>query len=102
MATPPAPSRCSKTERGSTWCRRSRAALLTAIHPGGSENMPNGYWDRILHVDLTARTTWTEALGEAFWRRNLGGRALIAHYLLSGVPVGADPLSPENLLVFAA
>jgi aldehyde:ferredoxin oxidoreductase len=64
--------------------------------------MPNGYWDRILHVDLTARTTWTEALGEAFWRRNLGGRALIAHYLLSGVPVGADPLSPENLLVFAA
>ena len=51
--------------------------------------MPNGYWDRILHVDLTARTTWTEALGEAFWRRNLGGRALIAHYLLSGVPVGA-------------
>ncbi|HLZ31998.1 MAG TPA: aldehyde ferredoxin oxidoreductase family protein [Chloroflexota bacterium] len=64
--------------------------------------MPNGYWDRILHVDLTARTTWTEALGEAFWRRNLGGRALIAHYLLSGVPVGADPLSAENLLVFAA
>ena len=64
--------------------------------------MPNGYWDRILHVDLTARTTWTESLGEAFWRRHLGGRALIAHYLLSGVPVGADPLSPENLLVFAA
>ena len=64
--------------------------------------MPNGYWDRILHVDLTARTTWTESLGEAFWRRHLGGRSLIAHYLLPGVPVGADPLSPENLLVFAA
>jgi aldehyde:ferredoxin oxidoreductase len=64
--------------------------------------MPNGYWDRILHVDLSARTTWTESLGEAWWRRNLGGRAMIAHYLLSGVPVGADPLSPENLLVFAA
>ena len=53
--------------------------------------MPNGYWDRILHVDLTARTTWTESLGDAWWRRNLGGRAMIAHYLLSGVPVGADP-----------
>ena len=56
--------------------------------------MPNGYWDRILHVDLTARTTWTEALGEAFWRRNLGGRALIAHYLLSvcrSAPIRSRP-----------
>src|SRR5919108_554617 len=54
--------------------------------------MPNGYWDRILHIDLTARTTWTESLGDAWWRRHLGGRALIAHYLLKEVPVGADPL----------
>ena len=64
--------------------------------------MPNGYWDRILHVDLTTRTTRVEALGEEFWRRHLGGRALIAHYLLTEVPVGADPLGPDNVLVFAA
>ena len=64
--------------------------------------MPNGYWDRILHVDLSARTTRIESLGEAFWRRHLGGRAIIAHYLLSEVPLGADPLGPENVLVFAA
>jgi aldehyde:ferredoxin oxidoreductase len=64
--------------------------------------MPNGYWDRILHVDLSARTTRIESLGDAFWRRHLGGRAIIAHYLLSEVPLGADPLGPENVLIFAA
>ncbi len=63
--------------------------------------MPNGYWDRILHVDLNSRTTRIESLGEAFWRRHMGGRALIAHFLLREVPVGADPLGPENVLVFA-
>jgi aldehyde:ferredoxin oxidoreductase len=64
--------------------------------------MPNGYWDRILHVDLSARTTRIESFGEAFWRRHLGGRSLIAHYLLTEVPQGADPLGPENVLIFAA
>jgi aldehyde:ferredoxin oxidoreductase len=64
--------------------------------------MPNGYWDRILHVDLSARTTRIESFGEAFWRRHMGGRALIAHYLLTEVPTGADPLGPDNVLVFAA
>jgi aldehyde:ferredoxin oxidoreductase len=63
--------------------------------------MPNGYWDRILHVDLTTRSTRVESLGDEFWRRHLGGRAIIAHYLLTEVPVGADPLGPENVLVFA-
>jgi aldehyde:ferredoxin oxidoreductase len=64
--------------------------------------MPNGYWDRILHVDLSARTTRVESFGESFWRRSLGGRSLIAHYLLTEVPQGADPLGPENVLIFAA
>jgi aldehyde:ferredoxin oxidoreductase len=64
--------------------------------------VPNGYWDRILHVDLSSGRTWVESLGEAFWRRQLGGRTLIAHYLLLEVPVGADPLGPDNVLVFAA
>lgn len=64
--------------------------------------MPYGYWDRILHVDLTLGKTWTESLGEDFFRRAMGGRSLIAHYLLREVPAGADPLGPDNVLVFAA
>jgi aldehyde:ferredoxin oxidoreductase len=63
--------------------------------------MANGYWDRVLHVDLTRELTWVESHGEAFWRRHLGGRSLIAHYLLREVPKDADPLGPDNVLVFA-
>ncbi len=63
--------------------------------------MANGYWDRVLHVDLTRGETRVESLGDEFWRRHPGGRSLIAHYLLSEVPTGIDPLGPENVLVFA-
>ncbi|MBI4493803.1 MAG: aldehyde ferredoxin oxidoreductase family protein [Chloroflexi bacterium] len=64
--------------------------------------MPNGFWDRILHVDLATGATRVERLGAEFWRAYLGGRSLIAHELLTEVPAGADPLGPDNVLVFAA
>jgi aldehyde:ferredoxin oxidoreductase len=60
-----------------------------------------GYLDRILHVDLGDQRTWIERPGEAFYRRYGGGRGIIAHYLLTEVPAGADPLGPDNVLVFA-
>jgi len=60
-----------------------------------------GSWGRILRVDLTGRTTSVEEMDGPTFRRNPGGRALIAHYLLREVPVGADALSPDNVLVFA-
>ena len=55
-----------------------------------------------MHVDLSSGKTWVESLGDDFRRNYAGGRALIAHYLLTEVPAGADPLGPENVLVFAA
>src|SRR3989441_4297837 len=61
----------------------------------------HGSWGRILRVDLTSRTTSVEEMDEATFRRNPGGRAMIAHYLLKELPTGADPLGPENILVFA-
>ena len=60
-----------------------------------------GSWGKILRVDLTKRTTSVEEMDEATFRRHPGGRALIAHYLLTELPKGADPLGPENLLIFA-
>src|SRR2546423_2096724 len=60
-----------------------------------------GSWGRILRVDLTKGTTAVEEMDEATFRRHPGGRALIAHYLLTELPTGVDPLGPENLLVFA-
>ena len=60
-----------------------------------------GFWNKILHVNLTDRTTWIEEPGDAFYRRYGGGRAIIGHYLLKYVPAGADPLGPDNILVIA-
>ncbi|MBI2774198.1 MAG: aldehyde ferredoxin oxidoreductase family protein, partial [Chloroflexi bacterium] len=60
-----------------------------------------GSWGKVLRVDLTERRTWTEELDEATFRKRPGGRAMIAHYLLTELAPGTDPLSPDNLLVFA-
>ena len=59
------------------------------------------YWNKILHVSLADRRTWIEEPGDEFFRRYAGGRGLIAHYLLRYVPKGADPLGPDNVLIFA-
>jgi aldehyde:ferredoxin oxidoreductase len=60
-----------------------------------------GSWGKVLRVDLTAGTTSVDEMDEATFRRHPGGRALIAHYLLTELPTGADPLGPENILIFA-
>lgn len=61
----------------------------------------NGYTGKILRVDLTNRTIEVEEPDELFYRRYLGGSALIAYYLLKEVPADVDPLGPDNLLIFA-
>jgi aldehyde:ferredoxin oxidoreductase len=60
-----------------------------------------GSWGKVLRVDLTKGTTFVEDMDEPTFRRHPGGRALIAHYLLTELPKGADPLGPENILIFA-
>ena len=60
-----------------------------------------GSWGKVLRVDLTRRTTSIDEIDEATFRRRPGGRAMIAHYLLTEVPPGTEPLSPQNVLVFA-
>jgi len=56
--------------------------------------------DRILWVDMTAGRVEVEVLPELY--RRLGGRALTSRLVKDVVPAEADPLGPENLLVFAA
>ena len=64
--------------------------------------MPNGYWGRVLRVDLTNERTWIEAPPDELYRSLLGGRSFIAHYLLRETPPGIDAFDPANRLVFAA
>jgi aldehyde:ferredoxin oxidoreductase len=63
--------------------------------------MGNGYHDRVLRVDLTARRIWTETVGEETWRAFLGGAGYGAKVLLDESFPGMDPLGPDNPLVFA-
>lgn len=55
----------------------------------------------ILRVDLSRGTTSVETFDEAFYRRYPGGKALGAYHLLRESRPGADPLGPENPLIFA-
>ena len=60
-----------------------------------------GYAGRILHVDLTDGRLWTEEPPEEFYRAYWGGSALGVYYALKLIPPDADPLGPENVLIFA-
>lgn len=63
--------------------------------------MAYGYNGKILRVDLSNNKISVEEPDETFYRRYLGGRSLALYYLLNDMKPGADPLGPDNLLIFA-
>jgi len=63
--------------------------------------MPYGYTGNILHVDLSSRKHWIEHPLENFYRTYCGGRVLVLYYMLKEMKPKTDPLSPDNLLIFA-
>jgi aldehyde:ferredoxin oxidoreductase len=62
--------------------------------------MPNGYWGRILSVDLTTGRIEPETLPEKVYREYLGGYGLGVSVLYDRMAPGADPLGPDNILAF--
>lgn len=61
-----------------------------------------GFHGRLLHIDLTSRTyRWLE-LGESRLRHYLGGIGLGTSLLYDFAPLGVDPLSPANPLIFTS
>jgi aldehyde:ferredoxin oxidoreductase len=62
--------------------------------------MPNGYWGKIAHVDLSTRRIEVESLPEQVYRDYLGGYGLGVRLLYERIPAQADPLGPENVLAF--
>lgn len=65
------------------------------------EKRINGYTGKILKVDLSTGSIEVEEPPESLYRRYLGGNGFIGYYLLKEMPKGADPLGPDNLLIFA-
>jgi aldehyde:ferredoxin oxidoreductase len=60
-----------------------------------------GTTNKILRVDLDTNTLKTEILSEEFYRLYPGGKALAGYFLLNELPAHTEPLSPENVMVFA-
>lgn len=60
-----------------------------------------GYAGRILHINLTHRKTKEEAITQEFAKTYIGGVGFVARLLLDNLSPKADPLSPENVLVYA-
>ncbi len=61
-----------------------------------------GFTGKILDVDLTKGTFKTREVDEALARKFLGGTGLASYFMYTEIPKGADPLGPDNLLIFAS
>ena len=63
--------------------------------------MSGSFHNKILRVNLTDGSITVDEPGAVYFRRYMGGWNVIADVLLKEVPKGADPLGPENKLIFA-
>ncbi len=63
--------------------------------------MLGGTHGKILHINLTTGEHHIEQPPDDFYRLLVGGRALVAYFLLRDLPPNTDALSPDNLLIFA-
>ena len=61
----------------------------------------NGFYGRILYIDLTSQHISIEPIAEDILQRYLGGKGLASYLLYKLNPPGVDPLTPENRLIFA-
>src|SRR5512139_3027535 len=61
----------------------------------------NGWAGQVLDIDLTSGAIKTYPLDEKLAHLFLGGRGLGARLLWDEVGPNVDPLSPENVLIFA-
>ncbi len=61
----------------------------------------NGFFQRLLVIDVSNRTTSTQALAEDLLSDGLGGKGLATRLLLQHNPAGVDPLAAENHIIFA-
>ncbi len=62
----------------------------------------SGYHGKLLRVNLSQGSITEEEIPENMHRKYLGGAGLATKYLWDEVPKGADPLGPDNKLIFMA
>ncbi len=77
------------------------ASAESALFPGVRQTrLPGGYMGKLLRVDLSSGRCWDVNLPEEPVLRKLwGGQALATYILMHLLPLDADPLGPENVIV---
>jgi aldehyde:ferredoxin oxidoreductase len=61
----------------------------------------NGWYGKILRVNLTEQTYTIETVDPQMAKDYIGGRGWAIKYLMDGMDPAVDALSPENMLIFA-
>ena len=59
-----------------------------------------GYYKRILTINLSSKRFAIELISDELLAQCIGGKGLATHLLLERNPIGADPLSAENTIIF--
>lgn len=72
--------------------------MKLTVDKGG--DMGQGYMGKVLVVDLTSSEILEQEIPESIYKKYLSGLGLGAYMLYKGVPAGADPLGPDNMLGF--
>ncbi len=67
----------------------------------GGTIMGNGYWEKVLRVDLSSGAVTVENVSEEIWKRYLGGSGFGAKVLYDEVGADVGALDKENRLIFA-
>jgi len=62
---------------------------------------PNGYWGKILRVDLSEGHIGEEKVAESVFRKVVGGSGFGAKLIYEELEPGIDPFDPENRVIFA-
>jgi aldehyde:ferredoxin oxidoreductase len=60
-----------------------------------------GFFNQILHIDVSGKSHTTETVNDKIFEKYLGGKGLSTHLLLKHNRPGVDPLSPDNHIIFS-
>ncbi len=60
----------------------------------------NGFYNKVLHIDLSRRSFEEQPVDDEVFRKLLGGKGLATHLLLENIKAGIDPLSEDNVIIF--
>ena len=61
----------------------------------------NGFFNRLLRIDLTSSSFTYEDIPDSLLAGTLGGKGLGTHLLMSETKSGTDPLSPDSVFIVA-